>query len=201
MSANVSSTVALQKSELRKKAKLIRASMGEESLKEISEKICQRVVSLEEFSNADAVFCYASTQNEICVDEISKSALALGKTLAFPRCKKDGAMDFFSVKAMWELTPGMLGILEPSENCPLVSPFDFENSICILPALSFDKRGYRIGYGKGYYDRYLALHPDSLYLVGVCARALLFDSLAHDHYDIPANAVVNEMEVLRIEKL
>ena len=71
----------------------------------------------------------------------------------------------------------------------------------ILPALSFDRQGYRIGYGKGYYDRYLALHPDSLYLVGVCARALLCDSLAHDHYDIPANAVVNEMEVLRIEKL
>ncbi len=200
MISQLERSVAERKSELRKAAKLTRAAMDEKTLAEISRAVCRQVISMPEFSEADAVFCYAPIGKEIRVDAISNEALRLGKILAFPKCKKNGVMNFFAVKSMQELSSGMLGIREPNESCTEVTPLDFERSICILPALTFDSRGYRLGYGGGYYDRYFAVCPDSVYLVGVCAECLLQKALPHGALDVPVDAVATEKEVLRIEK-
>ena len=133
-----SKSINAQKNEIRKEAKLKRAAMDEKTVQKISSAICQRVIELKEFLEADAVFCYAPIGNEICVDAISREALRLGKILAFPKCKADGVMEFFAVNTMQELKIGKFEILEPSKSCSAVKPFDFEHSICILPALTFD---------------------------------------------------------------
>ena len=66
----------------------------------------------------------------------------------------------------------------------------------IVPALSFDRDGYRLGYGGGYYDRFLAAHPQ-IVAVGLCYDACLCPQLPHDHYDVPLSYVISERSVIR----
>ena len=117
---------------------------------ESSEAICRCVLALEEYRAAGTVFAFAGTVHEIDTALLLKETLAAGKTLVLPRCAEGHALDLCVVTSMDELVPGMYGILEPKADCALVTPADID--FAVVPCLSFDRRGRRLGQGGGYYD-------------------------------------------------
>lgn len=115
---------------------------------ESSEAICRCVLALEEYRAAGTVFAFAGTVHEIDTSLLLKETLAAGKTLVLPRCAEGHALDLCVVTSMDELVPGMYGILEPKADCALVTPADID--FAVVPCLSFDRRGRRLGQGGGY---------------------------------------------------
>ena len=148
-----------------------------------------------EVQTAESLFIFYPLEGEVNLLPLADYAKENGKSIAFPICEdKGGNMRFCEVSSLDELETGSFGIKEPSSDSPEKLP---QNTVIFLPALSVDKKGYRLGYGKGYYDRYLAKHAElKPFLVGVIYDELLLDELPHDEYDIPCDAVVSESGVI-----
>lgn len=137
---------------LRKEYKVLRNSISDREEKEAV--ITEKLLCSEIFEKADCVFLYAATNGEVSTSEIAEIAELSGKKTAYPFCKdKNGEMEFYFSKAE-NLKKGMYGIPEPDTDlCQKAK--STENSLCIVPGLAFGRKGERLGYGKGYYDRYL----------------------------------------------
>lgn len=120
---------------------------------------------------------------------LARELTARGITVAFPVSYTDNVhLEFFTVSDLSQLCDGAYGIKEPPQNAPRA--VCTEHTVCIVPALSFDRRGMRIGYGKGYYDRFLADFEGLS--VGVVFSELLSDSVPCDGYDIPVDMIITE---------
>ena len=92
------------------------------------------------------------------------------------------------------LTPARFGIPEPDGSCPALANSDFARALILVPALAFDENGYRLGYGGGYYDRFLARFGGVT--VGLVYRDLLFDNLPKGYYDRKVKLIISESGVL-----
>ncbi len=141
--------------------------------------------SFEEFKNAQTVFCYVSAGSEVKTHSFIKEVLKTKRVLV-PYCiDKNGTMIAVEIKSLDELEEGFFGILSPK------NPAEFpktEIDFAIVPAVAFDKDGYRLGYGKGYYDRFLSdITP---YKLGICAKELFCEKLPHDEFDVKMNKVL-----------
>lgn len=147
--------------------------------------------------NIDTLFLYYAKDTEISTIEFIRYALEKGIKVALPKCSnRDGAMDFYIISDFdTQLVEGMFSIMEPdTEKC--VKATDTVNSICIVPGLSFDKRGYRLGYGKGYYDRFLSKFKGKS--IGLCYNACLCDELPFDKYDRKVDTIITEKEIISL---
>lgn len=179
------------KIELRRSFKAIRKAVDNKSA--CSHSIAQALFDTEPYKSAKLVLCYSSFGDEVSTDYIIDRSLKAGKRVALPYCvDKNGAMEFYEITCPDDLIKGSFGISEPDTTlCPKIKSFD--NSIIIVPALAFDKRGYRLGYGKGYYDRFLEKY--SLISIGLCYNMLMVDELPVDKYDKSVNYVITENAV------
>ena len=146
---------------------------------ESSEAICRCVLALEEYRAAGTVFAFAGTVHEIDTALLLKETLAAGKTLVLPRCAEGHALDLCVVTSMDELVPGMYGILEPKADCALVTPADID--FAVVPCLSFDRRGRRLGQGGGYYDRLLPQLACPTCLI--CRERLMSEAVPTEEHD------------------
>ena len=115
-----------------------------------SKQIRKNLNKIEEYRNAQSVACYHSTGSEVKTHEIMQEILSHGKTLGLPRVKGNEII-FCIVKKFEDLEKGEFGIMEPKQNCPILEKFD----IIIVPAVAMAENGQRLGYGMGYYDRFL----------------------------------------------
>lgn len=181
------------KKELRSYIKSKRKSV--ENKAEKDSLIAQNLLSLDEIKNADTVLCYLSLEDEVCTDGIVTSLLNMGKKVGAPYCvDNDGNMDFYYITDFDDLRIQSFGVREPVlEKCEKITSFD--NAIIILPGLCFDKNGNRLGYGKGYYDRFLQIH--SLISVGLCYNSLIVKKVPTDMYDKKANIIVTENDIIK----
>ena len=182
------------KKELRSYIKTKRKSV--ENKAEKDSLVAQNLLSLDEIKNADTVLCYISLDDEICTDEIVRVLLDSGKSVGAPYCvDNNGNMDFYYITDFEDLRIQSFGVREPViEKCKKVTSFD--NTIIILPGLCFDSNGNRLGYGKGYYDRFLQIH--SLISVGLCYNSLIVKKVPTDMYDKKADIIVTENDIIRI---
>ncbi|MDR0356928.1 MAG: 5-formyltetrahydrofolate cyclo-ligase [Clostridiales Family XIII bacterium] len=105
------------------------------------------------YSEADAIFAYAGVRDEICTLSLIERALADGKRVCAPVVHGDGRMEARVIRAADDLRPGGLGLREPNASCPVCPPEDID--LALVPCISCDPFGNRLGYGGGYYDRYL----------------------------------------------
>ncbi len=177
------------KSELRKELKLKRKLIH--SL-QTDNKICENLICSDMYIHAKQILFYAALDDEINVDSCVNNALSLGKKVAFPRCSDDkGNMKFYYINSLNDLEEGFFGVREPNENACQVT--DFSDTVCIVPAISYDLLGYRLGYGKGYYDRFL--QNCSLISVGLCYNKLISDKIPADKHDVPVNYIITESGV------
>lgn len=178
------------KAELRKEFKKLRSEIPLKEEKSL--KICNNFLNSDTYKHSKIILCYSSLKDEVDTALIIKRALQDGKTLALPRClNKNGVMNYFAVHSFDELEIGFYGICEPKKHCAAIN--DFEESVCVVPALSFDKAGYRLGYGKGYYDRFLENY--SFISVGLCYNDLVSDYLPRNKFDISVDTVITENDV------
>ncbi|MGN0599937.1 MAG: 5-formyltetrahydrofolate cyclo-ligase [Oscillospiraceae bacterium] len=186
------------KKELRAKYKQIRKDMLPQTKAALDEKICRKLVSTDAYKRCKRLLTYVSTEIEVDTMQLIHTALEDGKEVAVPRCI-DGTrnMDFYIITSDKQLESGTFGVLEPDpEKCELLTCFD--EAVCIVPALAYDMEGYRLGYGKGYYDRFLSAHS-GLYNIGIEYCSCIASSLVRGRFDIAANLIVTEKYIKRIK--
>ena len=126
-----------------------------------------------------------------------QEALRQGKRVVVPYCiPGTRQMEFYYIRSMEEdLEPGAFGVWEPkTSQCEKLT--DDKNSICIVPGLSFDYDGFRLGYGKGYYDRFLCKYLGVT--VGICYTSCIKQQLPHGYYDVPVKLLITEKYLRRI---
>lgn len=113
-------------------------------------------------------------------------SLEIEKQVAVPKCEGD-IIRFYQIKSIEELKEGAFGVLEPDNN-NLVT--NFENSICFVPGVCFDKENNRLGYGKGYYDRFLSNYEELK--IGLAYKECLCDKIEVDKYDVKLDKIIME---------
>lgn len=180
-----------EKRRLRAQYKALRASLSPEDrcrmdkqmLAELSRSMCVRY--------AKSILVYASFGSEPDTWSFSEHMLACGKKLYFPKSYPGGVMRFFRVNALSELQKGAFGVLEPDEGAEPYVPGPGAD-VCLVPGVCFDVYGYRIGYGKGYYDRFLSSFP-GVSIGLVYSELLLAKPLAREkRYDRCVDFILTE---------
>lgn len=144
-----------------------------------------RLLISPEYRAASGVFVYMARPHEIASSMIIHAAFANNKAVALPVCLDGGAMVFRRIRSLSEVRPGRFGILEPDDRCPEIHAD--KHTLCVCPSLCCDLRGFRLGFGGGYYDRYLAD------FVGVKAALCYSDSvipeIRRDDYDVKMDVI------------
>lgn len=186
------------KDKLRSKLLYTRESIPESERRTFDVEITERLFELPEFKLSDIVLCYISFGSEVSTEKIVEYCLSYGKVLAVPRCVVDKTeLKFHIISSRDDLRAGHYGIMEPSSACPVLE--NAKDSICIVPCLSVDHRGYRLGYGKGYYDRFLAGFKGVK--VGLCYDAFRCESeLAVDEHDVALDIIITDKAVFKANK-
>ncbi len=190
--------IQLEKKILRRCLRQQRRSLDEGYRREADVRICGYVTALPVFREAGLIFTYVSAGDEVDTGAIIDKALAAGRRVAVPRCVPDcpGVMEACEIHSPDDLRPGAFGLLEPPENCPAVRPEEI--SLCIVPCLSADEEnGARLGYGGGYYDRFLPKTPGIR--MALCREASLSDGLIREEHDVPMDILVTENHVILYE--
>lgn len=182
-----------QKTALRRALTEIRKHLAAEGNHERDRRILENLSALEEYRRAALILCYCSTPLEVGTADIIRTAFSNGKAVALPCCDPaTHTMHFYTFTDFSELSQSHYGIREPQKaESNLVR--DFTGAVCIVPALSVDMNGHRLGYGGGYYDRFLEMHP-TLFTVGLCYSDCLREALPVQIHDIPLRAVVTEQQ-------
>ena len=146
------------------------------------------------YKNAEVILMYYSVGSEVSTQAIFEKALSDNKLTAFPVClDSNGVMSFYYVNGADDLEEGMYGIKAPKEGCEQYG--EHKNSLCIVPGLAFDKRGYRIGYGKGYYDRFLENFNGIT--VGFCYEEMVEDILPADEFDKKVDYLITDKKIYK----
>ena len=184
----------IDKKALRKHFKEIRLSMSAEERKQADVAVQQAFLDSEEYKSCTTVLAYVSSDIEVSTAEIVRKALK-SKIVLCPRCEKNGnIMYFYRINSTYDLKEGRFGIFEPDESCEKYCVFD--NALCIVPALSYDKDGYRLGFGMGFYDRFLADYNGMK--LGLCYDNCMSESFYHDGYDISVDKVFTDKNIYTI---
>lgn len=181
------------KKDLRREYRIIRKATQKREQKE--KVIIDTLISSELFRNADCIFLYCSHDGEINTDRISFEAQKLEIKTAYPYCvDENGIMEFyFSVRE--NLKQGMYGIYEPDiEKCE--KAVFTEKSLCIVPGISFGKTGERLGYGKGYYDRFLSTFKGKT--VGLSFEECLSECIPMEKHDRKIDYLITDEKIYKI---
>lgn len=195
---NASTDIRQIKTDLRIKYRGLRENIPKAEKDKHDADIYEKVINSKFYLEAKTVLCFVSTDIEVDTKRLMQKAFEDGKIVAVPKClDKKGKMDFFIIRGFDELRPSFFGLLEPDEEkTPRLT--DYNNSISILPGFAFDKNGYRIGYGKGYYDRFLQKYNGLK--IGVCYNQCIAKDLPHGRYDVSADYIITPKYTLTIKK-
>ena len=184
-----------QKDDIREEYKLLRSQMCPEEKFKGDCAICKAAENLVSFRYAEFVLLYAATPDEIDVYEIARLAFEKGKKVLFPKCdKKTHTMQYHIVNSLDELQPDAYGLCEPPEENPI---YDAETetggAVCFVPGLVYDKAGYRLGYGKGFYDRYLSNFSGCT--IGVVYSDFILPEVQRGRFDMSVDILLTEKGV------
>ncbi|WP_434311824.1 tRNA (N6-isopentenyl adenosine(37)-C2)-methylthiotransferase MiaB [Hominifimenecus sp. rT4P-3] len=161
--------------------------MDAEAQREASRRMTEFVLTSPEYRETQTLFVYIDAKQEISTAEILADAWKQGKTVAAPRVEGE-TMDFYVIRSEEDLEPGSFGIREPKAECPRVED---ETGLFLAPGVAFDYSGHRVGYGGGYYDRYLAAHPGHR-VWGLAYECQLCDAVPTEETDLPMEQIVTE---------
>ncbi len=178
---------------LRKTYLDIRSGLSENEVEKKSEIIIRSLFLLDEFKNAHKVMFYVDTGKEVRTRQAIKMALNMGKRVAVPKVI-DCDMIAVEIDSLSRLKPGKFGIYEPMQNHEMPAK---EIDLVVVPGVAFDNMGFRLGYGGGYYDRFLSgLRPNAT-KAAVAYEIQLVDKLPAEDHDIRVDIIVTEKAVYR----
>ena len=189
-----------EKDTLRETYKAKRHAMEPKLREERDLSICRAASELVSFRYADYILLYAATDDEIDVSYISEAAWKSGKKVAFPRCDKEShTMSYHFVNSLDELSPEAYGISEPPADAPIYdSNTETGSAVCFVPGLLYDKAGFRLGYGKGFYDRYLSEFIGSK--IGVVYSDYVVPTVPRGRYDISVDVLLTEKGTVAVKR-
>ncbi len=199
MSNETKTNVAEEKDNLRSYYRRLRASIPVSEREQTDKLVQEKVISSSAFEEAGIIFSYLAFNDEIETRDVIQEAWRRGKVVALPRCTGPHTMRWFKVSSFEGLEVSRFGIDEPpidesKEVFPNGADFKgavFANPLALVPAFSFDNRGFRLGYGGGFYDTFLSSFEGVS--MGICrVRQLSDKSLPHDTHDLPVNIVATE---------
>lgn len=147
--------------------------------------IYKKVINNQNVLSAETILIYISIHSEVDTSKIINHFLN-SKNIAVPKII-DNDMKFCYIKSLKELTPGKYNIPEPTNNNIITS---FDNAICIVPGICYDKENYRVGYGKGYYDRFLSKHK--IKTIGLCYKECLVEKINTNKYDYKIDEIITD---------
>ena len=156
--------------------------------------IFRQVISLPEYIESQVLFCYVGMEGEIDTRPVILDALERGKQVCVPLCTARGVMEARRIFGLGELKRGSFGILEPEPDAPFVSPEKI--GLALIPCLSCTRDGRRLGYGGGYYDRFLP--QTKCFRAVLCRERMMEDALPAEDHDERMDAVVTEAGAYRI---
>lgn len=195
----------ITKTEIRKITLKKRELQSPGEVAEKSAAILKRLFSLEQFGEAGVVMAYMSFRNEVSTDELIRHCLSSGKRVVVPRVEKSvpdasggvvRSLGVYEIKeAGKDMVTGAMGIAEPDVSAlRRVNPLEID--LVVVPGVAFDIKKNRIGYGGGYYDRFLpALRPDCL-KAAAAFELQVYDSVPAAAYDYPVDIIVTEDRII-----
>ncbi|MDE6620040.1 MAG: 5-formyltetrahydrofolate cyclo-ligase [Lachnospiraceae bacterium] len=181
------------KAEIRKRILEIRKELTDDEIASKSGAIVQKVIKTPEYREADNILLYADYCREVMTRGIFEDALLHRKKIYFPRVDKlTNTMEFYQVISIRQLERGYMDILEPREDMRARYQFQpKEDTLAILPGAAFDTSGYRVGYGKGFYDKFLA-NKRQLSTMALAFACQIVDEIPKDAHDIKMDKIVTE---------
>jgi 5-formyltetrahydrofolate cyclo-ligase len=169
-----------------------RNSSSIEEIQRMSEIIQTRVMNMHEFMNAKTVAAYYPIGSEVNTLNILSTVLSSKKHLTLPRVEHTGSISFAEVNDLdKDLEPGKYKIKEPKHHCPKMHEMD----LVLVPGIAWDEHGHRLGYGKGYYDRYLASITATS--IGLAFDFQVLENIPHENNDLRVNLIVTEKRVIK----
>ena len=188
-------TAALEKQRLREEHLAAREALSEQERSVLDDRITQKLLATSEYVEATTVLTYVSVSSEVSTRMFIECALRDGKTVAVPRCLPGHCLEFVAITSLDQLIAAPFGLLEPPKELPALTEEQMNASICIVPALLVDIKGYRLGYGAGFYDRFLSTYPGKKICLAY-QQNLSRTMLPHTTFDVAVDEVITESDVL-----
>ncbi|MFN3654819.1 MAG: 5-formyltetrahydrofolate cyclo-ligase [Candidatus Nitrosotenuis sp.] len=178
-----------EKSSLRKLLLGKRDSLSADFIDIASKKIQRNLKKTQDYQTAKTIAAYYSIGSEVRTHDILQDILSNGKTLALPRVE-DNHLVFCNVSRFEDLEKGEFGVMEPKQNCPQINEFD----VILVPAIAMTKGGQRLGYGKGFYDRFLADTKSTT--IALIYSKFVVKNIPFSEDDVRIRLVVTEDEII-----
>lgn len=169
-----------------------RSTLSKDKVADKSRAICRKIVSCEQFVQAEIILLYLDFNHEVETGLIWEKAQKMGKHVAAPRLI-GSQMVFARIQSEKDLIPGKWGIPEPKKNCPVIREHD-SRTVVIMPGVAFDCSRNRIGYGGGYYDRYFAGY-DSVYKIAAAYDLQIVEQVPAEPFDLKPDCIVTESHI------
>ncbi len=184
------------KETLRQRIMILRECMTNEDREKASYYVLDSFFKLPEYQNAEAIFAFAGFGSEVSTLNAVFKMINSGKKVSLPRVIDDTTMEFFEVRKISDIQKSSYGIPEPRGNN---EPVDYRPDIIIMPGVAFDRKFNRLGYGKGYYDRYLRLkgYDRFVWKIALGFSCQVVHRVPVDKYDVAMDMVITEKDVIR----
>lgn len=175
----------MNKSELRRMIRDRKRAMTETQIVEASHRLGEKFAACEQYRNAKTIYGYMPYNQEVRTVPMLERALAEGKQVAVPKVYGD-TMKFILVTDLTQMEKSDFGIPEPVADGPVAED---PTALVLMPGMAFTAAGDRMGYGGGYYDKFLSVEPNHP-TVALCYDFQLLESLPTEQYDIPVDLVL-----------
>lgn len=180
----------MNKQEIRAEIRRRRRELGYDEWLDKSQIICENIWNLREYKHADLIYVYMAKEGEVHLDELMKDAWKHGKKVAVPKVLGKG-MEFYEIQSLKDVKEGYMGIREPITNTPASG----KSPLFIMPAVALDEQKHRIGYGGGFYDRFLERHPQKI-KIAAAFEFQIFDRVPYEAFDILPDKIITEQRMI-----
>ena len=190
-------TLFQQKQILRKKALRVRNAISKIDQKKYSEKILKLLLSMPVLQSSSSIHTYVSKDSEVMTHQLIYTLLERNINVICPRIQKHNELGHSTISSFNDFKKNKLGILEPKEELPSFSINDLD--VIIVPGMAFTRTGKRIGYGGGFYDRFLI--KTNAISIGLAFDKQVINKLPHNKDDSILDYIVTEKEIIKTEKI
>lgn len=185
----------LSKTTLRKLVLEKRDAVAVDTRKKWDEEVLKRIINNESYINSSSIFTFVSFGSEVNTHQIINLALNDNKIIYVPKIKsKEKGIEIFRINSLSDLKPGYFGILEPSENCSAADSRDID--LILMPGVAFDRQGGRLGYGAGFYDRFLTKMNKKITKIALAYQLQVVDSVPTESSDVRIDGIITNEEFM-----